>query len=80
MVVRVVERQEPNRLVEERVDGKRGGTSVFEVQPDGDGSVVTLTSDVDLPFLIAGVAKKPVEQSLTRQLENLDRLSAGGQS
>jgi carbon monoxide dehydrogenase subunit G len=80
MVVRVVERQEPARLVEERVDGKRGGKSVFDVTPDGDGSTVTLTSDVELPMLLAGIAKKPVEQSLTQQLENLDRLSAGGQS
>jgi len=77
MVVRMVERQEPTRLVEERVDGKRAGRSVFDVERDGDGSTVTLTSDVDLPFLVAGVARKPVEHSLTQQLENLDRLSAG---
>ncbi len=77
MVVRVVDRQEPTKLVEERVDGKRGGKSVFDVAADGDGSTVTLTSDVDLPMLLAGIAKKPVEQSLTQQLENLDRLSAG---
>ena len=38
---------------------------------------MTLTSDVDLPFLVAGIAKKPVEHSLNQQLENLDRLSAG---
>jgi carbon monoxide dehydrogenase subunit G len=79
MVVRVVERQEPTRLVEERVDGKRAGKSVFDVAPDGDGSTVTLTSDVDLPMLLAGIAKRPVEQSLTQQLENLDRLSSGNQ-
>ena len=78
MVVRVVERQEPTRLVEERVDGKRAGKSVFDVAPDGEGSVVTLTSEVDLPMLLAGIAKKPVEHSLHQQLENLDRLSAGG--
>lgn len=77
MVVRVVDRQEPTRLVEERVDGKRAGTTTFDVAPDGDGSTVTLTSDVDLPFLVAGIAKKPMEQSLAQQLENLDRLSAG---
>jgi carbon monoxide dehydrogenase subunit G len=77
MVVRVVDRQEPTKLVEERVDGRRAGSSVFEVEPDGDGSIVTLTSEVDLPFLVAGIAKKPVEHSLHQQLENLDRLSAG---
>jgi hypothetical protein len=79
MVVRVVERQEPTRLVEERIDGKRAGTTTFDVAADGDGSIVTLTSDVDLPFLVAGIAKKPMEQSLTQQLDNLDRLSAGEQ-
>ena len=79
MVVRVVEQQEPTRLVEERVDGKRAGTTIFDVAADGDGSMVTLTSDVDVPFLVAGIAKKPVEQSLAQQLENLDRLSAGEQ-
>jgi carbon monoxide dehydrogenase subunit G len=77
MEVHVTERQEPHRLVEERIDGKRAGTTIFEVAPDGDGSIVTLTSDVDLPFLVAGIAKKPMAQSLTQQLENLDRLSAG---
>jgi carbon monoxide dehydrogenase subunit G len=79
MVVRVVDRQEPNRLSEERVDGKRAGSSVFDVEADGDGSMVTLTSEVDVPFFVASIAKKPVEQSLNQQLENLDRLSAGGQ-
>jgi carbon monoxide dehydrogenase subunit G len=78
MVVHVVERREPTRLVEERVDGKRAGTTIFDVAADGDGSIVTLTSDVDLPFLVAGIAKKPMEQSLSQQLENIDRLSSGG--
>jgi carbon monoxide dehydrogenase subunit G len=78
MVVRVVETDPPHRLVEERVDGARKGTTVFDVKPDGDGSVVTLTSDIDLPMLLSAVAKGPVERGLTQQLENLDRLSSAG--
>ena len=76
MIVRVVETDPPRRLVEERVDGRRQATTVFDVAPDGDGSTVTLTSDVDLPRLLAAVAKGPVQRGLADQLENLDRLSA----
>jgi len=78
MVVRVVETDPPRRLVEERVDGTRRGTTVFEVEPDGAGSRVTLTSDIDLPRLLSAVAKGPVERGLSQQLENLDRLSSAG--
>jgi len=76
MVVRIVEADPPSRLVEERVDGGRRGQTVFEVEPEGDGSLVTLTSDVDLPRLLSGMAKGPVERALTEQLANIDRLSA----
>jgi len=78
MVVRVVETDPPRRLVEQRVDGTRRGTTVFEVEPDGAGSRVTLTSDIDLPRLLSAVAKGPVERGLSQQLENLDRLSSAG--
>ena len=78
MVVRVVETDPPRRLVEQRVDGTRRGTTVFEVEPDGSGSRVTLTSDIDLPRLLSAVAKGPVERGLSQQLENLDRLSSAG--
>jgi carbon monoxide dehydrogenase subunit G len=77
MVVRVVETDPPRRLAEERVDGKRRGTTVFEVAPDGDGSLVTLTADVELPRLVAAFAEGPMRRSLTKQLENLDALAAG---
>jgi carbon monoxide dehydrogenase subunit G len=78
MVVRVVEQDPPRRLVEERVDGGRRGVTIFEVAPDGDGSLVRLTSDIDLPRLLSAVAKGPVERGLAEQLANLDRLSAAG--
>ena len=38
MIVRVVEADPPRRLVEQRVDGRREATTIFEVEPDGDGS------------------------------------------
>ena len=49
MIVRVVEAVEPTRLVERRVDGGREATTIFEVEPDGDGSMVTLTSEIEVP-------------------------------
>jgi carbon monoxide dehydrogenase subunit G len=78
MIVRVVEAVEPTRLVERRVDGGREATTIFEVEPDGDGSMVTLTSEIEVPRLIGGMVKGHVEKGLRQQLENLDRLSAGG--
>ena len=78
MIVRVVEAVEPTRLVERRVDGGREATTIFEVEPDGDGSMVTLTSEIEVPRLIGGMVKGHVEKGLREQLENLDRLSAGG--
>ncbi len=56
----------------------REGRTVFTLRPDGDGTLVTLVSEVDLPRLLAGFAKPLVTRSLTDQLENLDRLSAAG--
>jgi carbon monoxide dehydrogenase subunit G len=76
MVVRVVGAEEPRRLVERRVDGAREATTVFEVQPDGEGSAVTLTSEIAVPWVIAAVARSHVERGLEQQLANLDRLSA----
>lgn len=77
MVVRIVETQPPRRLVEERVDGRRRGTSVFEVEPEGEhASRVTLTSDVELPRLLALVAAGPVRSALADQLHNLAALVA----
>jgi carbon monoxide dehydrogenase subunit G len=76
MIVRVVEAVEPSRLVERRVDGGRDATTIFEVAPDGDGSTVTLTSEIEVPRLIGGMVKGHVEKGLREQLENLDRLSA----
>ena len=77
MVVRVIETDPPRRLVEKRVDGKREGTTTFEIAAaDGGGSDVTLTSELDLPRLAATFAKPLIEQGLKAQLEMLDRLSA----
>ena len=79
MVVRVVATDPPRRLEEERVDGVRAGRTVFTLEPDGDGCRVTIHSEVDLPRMIAAVAKPKVVTSLREQLENLDRLSSNAQ-
>lgn len=78
MVVRIVAAEPPRRLEEERVDGHRRGTTVFELAPEGEGSTVTLTADVDFPMLLSKLAERPMRRSLSQQLENLDELSAGG--
>jgi carbon monoxide dehydrogenase subunit G len=79
MVVRIVETDPPRRLVERRVDGNREGMSVFELEREGDHATrVTLTSDVELPRLIATVASGPVRNALASQLRNLATLVAAG--
>jgi carbon monoxide dehydrogenase subunit G len=79
MVVRIVSADPPRRLEEERVDGVRAGRTVFTLEPDGDGCKVTIHSEVDLPRMIAAVAKPKVVTSLREQLQNLDRLSSSGE-
>ncbi len=76
MVVREVECDPPRRMVGERVDGNRKGKTEFRVEPDGDGSMVTINADVDIPRLLAAVASGKIKQSLEKQLANLDRLSS----
>ncbi len=76
MRVRIVAADPPRRLEEERVDGIRKGRTVFDLAADGDGCVVTVTSEVDIPRLLAAVAKPAIAHSLRQQLENLDRLSS----
>jgi carbon monoxide dehydrogenase subunit G len=79
MTVRIVEQDPPRRLVEERVDGKRKGTSVFEIEPEGEhASRVTLTAEVELPFLASAVASGPMKSALADQLRNLAALVAAG--
>ena len=73
MLVRRTELEPPRRLVEQRVDGIREGTTEFVVEPDGSGSRVTLTAVVALPRLLAGLAKGHIEQGLSRQLELLEQ-------
>jgi carbon monoxide dehydrogenase subunit G len=73
MLVRRTTLEPPRRLVEERVDGIREGTTEFVVEPDGSGSRVTLTAVVALPRLLAGLAKGHIEQGLSRQLELLEQ-------
>jgi carbon monoxide dehydrogenase subunit G len=73
MLVRRTELEPPRRLVEQRVDGTREGTTEFVVEPDGNGSRVTVTAVVALPRLLAGLAKGHIEQGLSRQLELLER-------
>jgi carbon monoxide dehydrogenase subunit G len=80
MVVRVVDTDPPTRLVEHRVDGNREGSSVFELEREGDHATrVTLTSDVDVPRLLAAVAAGPVRSALQAQLRNLAALVAAGE-
>jgi len=76
MVVRVTASDPPRRLEEERVDGRRNGTTVFELERDGDGTLVRITSDVDVPRLLHAVARPAVTRALEEQLANLDRLSS----
>jgi carbon monoxide dehydrogenase subunit G len=77
MVVRTVETDPPRRLVERRVDGNREGMSVFELEREGEHATrVTLTSEVELPRLIATMASGPVRNALSAQLRNLAALVA----
>jgi carbon monoxide dehydrogenase subunit G len=77
MTVRIVEQDPPRRLVEERVDGKRRGTSVFEIEPEGEhASRVTLTAEVELPLVASAVASGPMKSALGDQLRNLATLVA----
>jgi carbon monoxide dehydrogenase subunit G len=73
MLVRRTTLEPPRRLVEQRVDGKRKGTTEFLIEPDGDGSRVTITADVQLPMLVGAVARGPIENGLKQQLEGLER-------
>jgi len=79
MVVRVIATEPPRRLEEERIDGRRRATTVFELEPDGNGSRVTIRSEVEVPRLVAGLAKPAVTRALDEQLANLDRLSSGAE-
>ena len=76
MRVRRTVLEPPRRLVEERVDGTRAGRTEFLIEPDETGSRVTLTAEIDLPRLVAAVAKGPVEQGLRQQLDGLAREAA----
>jgi carbon monoxide dehydrogenase subunit G len=77
MRVRRTVLEPPRLLVEERVDGTRKGRTEFLIAPQGDGSHVTLTAQVELPRLLAGVVRGYIESGLRDQLANLDRISAG---
>ena len=79
MVVRVTAAEPPRRLEEERVDGRRRATTVFELEPEGDGSRVTIRSEVEIPRLMAGLAKPAITRALDEQLANLDRLSSSAE-
>jgi carbon monoxide dehydrogenase subunit G len=77
MTVRIVASDPPRRLVEERVDGKRKGSSIFEIEPEGEhASRVTLTAEVELPLLASAVATGPMKSALNDQLRNLATLVA----
>ncbi|MDX6553291.1 MAG: Polyketide cyclase / dehydrase and lipid transport, partial [Gaiellales bacterium] len=61
MRVRRTVLEPPRLLVEERVDGTRKGRTEFLISPQGDGSHVTLTAQVELPRLLAGVVRGYIE-------------------
>lgn len=73
MRVRRTVLEPPRRLVEERVDGTREGRTEFLIEPEGDGSRVTVTAEIALPRLVAGLARGHVEQGLKQQLAGLER-------
>jgi carbon monoxide dehydrogenase subunit G len=73
MRVRRTVLEPPRRLVEERVDGARQGRTEFLIEPEGAGSRVTLTAEIALPRLVAGLARGHVEQGLKQQLAGLER-------
>ena len=53
---------------------------MFELEPEGDHATrVTLTSEVDVPRLLAAVASGPVRSALEAQLRNLAALVAAGE-
>jgi carbon monoxide dehydrogenase subunit G len=76
MRVRRTVLEPPRLLVEERVDGTRKGRTEFLIAPQGEGSHVTLTAEVELPRLFAGLIRGHIESGLRDQLANLDRISA----
>jgi carbon monoxide dehydrogenase subunit G len=79
LVVRTVEVDPPRRLVNKRVDGHREGTSVFVLEPEGEHATrVTISSEVELPRLLAAVASAPIRSALEDQLRNLAALVAAG--
>jgi carbon monoxide dehydrogenase subunit G len=78
MRVRRIVLEPPKRLVEERVDGRRAGRTEFVIVPQGTGCHVTLTAEIELPMLVAAIAKGPVTQGLEQQLANLEREATAG--
>ena len=77
MTFRTIAADPPRRLVEARVDGKRKGTSIFEIEPEGEhASRVTLTAEVELPMLASAIASGPMKSALGDQLRNLATLVA----
>ncbi len=76
MLVRRTLLEPPRRLVEERVDGTRAGSTEFVIAPQGGGSHVTVTAQIDLPRLLAGIARGHVKHGLEQQLANLEREAA----
>ena len=68
----------PRRLVEERVDGRRAGRTEFVIAAQGGGSHVTLTAEIELSMLLAGIAKGAVTHGLEQQLANLEREATAG--
>ncbi len=78
MQVRRTVLEPPRRLVEERIDGARAGRTEFVIAPQGEGSYVTLTAEIELPMLLASIAKGPVAHGLEQQLAGLEREASGG--
>lgn len=76
MRVRITHTDPPRRLDEERVDGVRKGSTAFVLEAADGGTLVTIHSEVDIPRLLATLARPAVTRALEQQLANLDRLSS----
>jgi uncharacterized protein YndB with AHSA1/START domain len=79
--VDVVERQPPHRLVEQLVaaKGKRRARSTWTLEPDGDGTVVTFTTEQQatpaIEKVLAPLTRRWIQRGNDRALERLRDLA-----
>lgn len=83
--VEVVEREPPHRLVEQLVaaKGKRRARSTWTLEPDGDATIVTFTTEQQATpaaeRLLAPLTRRWIQRGNDRALERLrDLVESGG--